>query len=398
MTNRFLHNFLLISLLSGNCYAAPGDKVCIQLLPDDKDLQRVYQKASLRLKQENCIPFPHVSFIQIADDNDIIKNNYSLFVEKISNSLMQNKTDLIEFLGKSIDPFVSEHTGQTFWCLKNNNNIKLTKAGNNIKLAIDTFISDHNKNATPSPVMFSKGFPHISLAKGANINKSLFSRIENEDINIRLKGFKFIYTFYNEIYQIPQVYLSKDFTSTSNYILQHKPCEGKPIFKQSSSIGLLEINSLLSSIDDQFQKTFKENKQNSDVEKFSFDLSFLDKETPSRPLAKMPLTEIITQTQEIKARLEELNAKRQDSKKRMLEIEDPDEQQQRPMKKLKLSSSSDPLLSDSSEEAKMEQDEKQAPKETQQETTPISSGTPFDADVVFAEDFGNSDFLASFYK
>lgn len=78
MTNRFLHNFLLISLLSGSCYAAPGDKVFIQLLPEDQDLHRVHQKAAIRLtpKETQQEIMPSSPFATPRDDDVIFMKDF----------------------------------------------------------------------------------------------------------------------------------------------------------------------------------------------------------------------------------------------------------------------------------------------------------------------------------
>lgn len=149
MLRSLLNVYSISLLLSTSCLANPGDKVIIQLLVDDNEMKGVHQKVNKALWDDsNKIAFPHVSFIEVEDTHNIIKENYKEFLDNVSSLLKrQSIISKLQFTGQGVNPYNSQHTGVTYWCLEDVDksssspfNSALKSVGEETKKSIKDFI------------------------------------------------------------------------------------------------------------------------------------------------------------------------------------------------------------------------------------------------------------------
>lgn len=247
MKKFLFYTLISVSFFSNSVFAGKGDTVRVQLLLDDGDVRAVKSAARTHeLQKENQIPHQHISVLEVSDPDDKIKNDFKPFVEKVQTvllagqSLAEKKQQPFSFSGKGVKGYQSQDTGQTYWCLEKDSekNKYLGLVARGMKkqiekwLGIDTTsstagelkspdqvvqgISDKAEEDSRSFVEFSKGFPHISLAKGAGLEEH-FSALQNQPFEFKIKGVNFVYSFGVPMpeLRIPQIFISSDLGTRS---------------------------------------------------------------------------------------------------------------------------------------------------------------------------------------
>lgn len=222
---------------------ARANNIHIQLLIEDENLEYVQSltKAN-RLDYPNRIAHPHVSFLKINDGQGIIQKNFEQFANGLNAMLEQEGP--FKFMGQNVKGYESEKTGVTYWCIEDADktqtttlpNAKLKSIGEKAKRFVADFV---NARKGPKPFIpmdpdqlvedlkvettkieqsyaeYSKGFPHVSIAKGKELPEYIFSNAKNQQIIMNIKGFNAVYTYSeNPEVQLPQIYISKYFGDT----------------------------------------------------------------------------------------------------------------------------------------------------------------------------------------
>lgn len=247
--NKYIFYTSLCSLFL-NCFSGvQAGKVEIQLLVDEHDLVKARHITQTQsLQQANSIPFPHVSFLSVNDEEEIVQKHFEHFVKKVDVALnIAHRNHLMKFYAQGVKDYDSQHTGEKYWCLEdadksgndtlNKNHIKM--AAELLKTSLEELIqkkkeelaekgkphfirqtpdqmistvSAQTERAQQSYVEYAKGFPHMSVAKGKNLTPAQFSAAEEKPVPLQVKGYKLIYTYSSDrAKKLPQIYLSKNF-------------------------------------------------------------------------------------------------------------------------------------------------------------------------------------------
>jgi len=240
--------FNLLFLFTLSLSKAQAGQIDIQLLIEDEDLSyaRSVTKTAA-LERENTIPYPHVSFLKINDKENIIKENFATFSDELNAKLEKASAGKpLRFIGQSINGYKAEKTGVLYWCIgdadkdkaESAHNQDLKNTADNLKGFIEEFMSQHKtkpkeptafKLMTPdemtkdtaekiakieeSFVEYSKGFPHVSIAKGTELTEDYFAPVQKKQISFRIKGIKMILsnTPENSEERLPQIFITKYF-------------------------------------------------------------------------------------------------------------------------------------------------------------------------------------------
>jgi len=322
MLNRLIYNTFIVSLLlTSGLSADPGDKLTLQLLVDDRGIEMAKHATRTQdLSYPHAIPHPHVSFIQIEDKQNILRQNFGEVMQLATTILENYRTILKErsqeltFLGQGITGYPSQANGVTYWCLEDadkhngdSNPNKLFKfVAQEVKTALEKLIlekSEENKvfslktpgqivqgmaeqtrKASLSSVGFSRGFPHMSLAKGSDLNPALFSEAQNVTIPLAITGINAVFTYQGSTSEnpIPQVYIKQYFGSREVELSSQFNCLSNYNGLYSNLQSLLgEIEGLDSSyIRSEIQQlaNLKKQRLNSDLTMNPSDLALSEKE------------------------------------------------------------------------------------------------------------------------
>lgn len=247
IVNKYVFYTSLCSLFLNFFNGVQAGQVEIQLLVDDNDLAKARHITQTQsLHQENSIAFPHVSFLSVNDEKEIVQKHFAQFVKKVDVALsIAHRNNLMKFYAQGVKGYNSQHTGEKYWCLEDADKSEKNAPNKDIKVAAaflkdsleeliqkkteelvgsekphfirqtpDQMIStvrEQTERAQQSYVEYAKGFPHMSVAKGTNLSSTQFSAAEENPFSLQIKGYKIIYTYSSDrAKKLPQIYLSKN--------------------------------------------------------------------------------------------------------------------------------------------------------------------------------------------